>query len=597
MTIKNAIVDADAVLQASLGTITTLPGAPSRTGNPAHVYSSAAQKGAAWFEGRLWTWGSNHRTPPPTRNIHFRRFDNQVGGYTHTPGFQSGIFTGNTELSVGGDGYSGMPALLAFDDSVYLFTPKARTPQPDGTLTDDYGYIRWTSNPGSPADFDGATTVTTTSYVSPSYTKTFGYAAGHCTDAIEFNGTIFIGTSAAILSFSPPAGSLNAVDELAASSDWTTDRTAKSFGIFRSNVETNPSLYCVFNDGLVKKVAGTVSVVEDLTSQDGTITSGINTVSVGPADNPTPEFQDIGYGPACVQVGNEFFVWVNNTTGTVMYKSSDGTTYTDETSSLPAAWQTTNAHVKVSIDGSDVTLGQVQDSVRVMFVDAASNAFEIFEFDGTTFTSLGSGASSGLVASYTFFDDDAPDVEITETPTTDAGAGTASISYSIFRQVPEADAADLAVEYSTDGGLTWNTATAFAGSGEGSETLTDLEVVRGRVTTDASTPAPGDTLAITRSGSTASATVNHHDGLDHGLETGDSVVISGAVEPEYNGTFTVTVTGLQTFDYTVAGTPTTPATGTITWEKERDHYTFVWDFDNDLGAGLFPNVKVRIRSI
>jgi len=65
--------------------------------------------------------------------------------------------------------------------------------------------------------------------------------------------------------------------------------------------------------------------------------------------------------------------------------------------------------------------------------------------------------------------------------------------------------------------------------------------------------------SITRSGSTASATT----AASHGLVSGDSVRITGANETQYNGTFSVTVTGGTTFDYTVSGTPATPATGTI----------------------------------
>lgn len=50
---------------------------------------------------------------------------------------------------------------------------------------------------------------------------------------------------------------------------------------------------------------------------------------------------------------------------------------------------------------------------------------------------------------------------------------------------------------------------------------------------------------------------------DHNFATGISVVISGAVETEFNGTFTITVTALDTFTYPITGTPSSPATGTI----------------------------------
>lgn len=69
--------------------------------------------------------------------------------------------------------------------------------------------------------------------------------------------------------------------------------------------------------------------------------------------------------------------------------------------------------------------------------------------------------------------------------------------------------------------------------------------------------------SITRSGSTATVTT----ATAHGLNTGNQTTIAGAVETDYNGTFTVTVVSSLVFTYTVPGTPSTPATGTITWKK------------------------------
>lgn len=65
--------------------------------------------------------------------------------------------------------------------------------------------------------------------------------------------------------------------------------------------------------------------------------------------------------------------------------------------------------------------------------------------------------------------------------------------------------------------------------------------------------------SITRSGSTATVITQ----TAHGFNTGQKVVVSGAGQSEYNGTFTITSTGPQTFTYSVTGTPVTPATGTI----------------------------------
>lgn len=68
-----------------------------------------------------------------------------------------------------------------------------------------------------------------------------------------------------------------------------------------------------------------------------------------------------------------------------------------------------------------------------------------------------------------------------------------------------------------------------------------------------------DSVTITRSGSTASVA---HTG--HGMSEGMTVIIRGADQPEYNGRFEITNVTTDAYDYAVTGTPTTPATGTIT---------------------------------
>ncbi len=66
---------------------------------------------------------------------------------------------------------------------------------------------------------------------------------------------------------------------------------------------------------------------------------------------------------------------------------------------------------------------------------------------------------------------------------------------------------------------------------------------------------------ITRSGTTATVTT----ATDHNLSAGQSVIVAGANESDYNGTFVVqTVPTATTYTYTVSGSPSTPATGTIT---------------------------------
>lgn len=71
--------------------------------------------------------------------------------------------------------------------------------------------------------------------------------------------------------------------------------------------------------------------------------------------------------------------------------------------------------------------------------------------------------------------------------------------------------------------------------------------------------------SITRSGSTATVTTS----IAHGYSTGTVVVLAGALQSEYNGVFSITVTSTTEFTVTVAGTPVTPATGTITVETQQ----------------------------
>lgn len=66
--------------------------------------------------------------------------------------------------------------------------------------------------------------------------------------------------------------------------------------------------------------------------------------------------------------------------------------------------------------------------------------------------------------------------------------------------------------------------------------------------------------SLVRVGSTVTATV----ASNHGLASGMNVTMAGAVETDYNGVFEITVTSETTFTYTIAATPSTPATGTIT---------------------------------
>ncbi|HZY90753.1 MAG TPA: proprotein convertase P-domain-containing protein, partial [Gemmataceae bacterium] len=84
-----------------------------------------------------------------------------------------------------------------------------------------------------------------------------------------------------------------------------------------------------------------------------------------------------------------------------------------------------------------------------------------------------------------------------------------------------------------------------------------LDVLRGNSQTSPTTIA---VTSLTLAGTTAQAVT----AAAHGFVTGEEIVIAGANQAQYNGTFTITVTSPTTFTYQVTGSPASPATGTIT---------------------------------
>ncbi len=65
--------------------------------------------------------------------------------------------------------------------------------------------------------------------------------------------------------------------------------------------------------------------------------------------------------------------------------------------------------------------------------------------------------------------------------------------------------------------------------------------------------------SLTSAGTTATVTTL----VAHGFATGNTVIISGATQPQYNGSFVITVTTATTFTYTLPAVATSPATGTL----------------------------------
>lgn len=105
--------------------------------------------------------------------------------------------------------------------------------------------------------------------------------------------------------------------------------------------------------------------------------------------------------------------------------------------------------------------------------------------------------------------------------------------------------------------------------------------------------AGGSVTGITRSGTTASVTTSG----SHGKNTGDAVEIAGANETDYNGVFEITVTGANTFDYEVANSPSTPATGTITWDNGGTPVIFTQTFIDITSITVTPKGTSPIYGI
>lgn len=102
---------------------------------------------------------------------------------------------------------------------------------------------------------------------------------------------------------------------------------------------------------------------------------------------------------------------------------------------------------------------------------------------------------------------------------------------------------------------------------------------------DGTGPMPyQESVTITRSGTTA--TVSH---TGHGMASNDKVLIAGVTGPTeadallYNGVFTITKTGADSYTYTMSDTPSGNATGTIVAT-----YVALW---GDTSAGIITDTR------
>jgi hypothetical protein len=93
-----------------------------------------------------------------------------------------------------------------------------------------------------------------------------------------------------------------------------------------------------------------------------------------------------------------------------------------------------------------------------------------------------------------------------------------------------------------------------------------VQVYNGTYWFSIATTGTGQTISTITRGGTGNLTATLTTASAHGLVTGNQVVITGATESNYNGTYKITVTGSTTFTYTMATAPSANATvvGTYT---------------------------------
>jgi hypothetical protein len=116
----------------------------------------------------------------------------------------------------------------------------------------------------------------------------------------------------------------------------------------------------------------------------------------------------------------------------------------------------------------------------------------------------------------------------------------------------------------------------------------------GIVTMVDSGTAPAAVTSITQTAGTATVTTT----APHGLTTGDQVLIADAVQTNYNGIKTVTVTGASTYTFAVDSSTVSPATGTITNEYLTNDVPLVkgtwpgnWEPDNGDDLDIYIRVE------
>jgi hypothetical protein len=202
----------------------------------------------------------------------------------------------------------------------------------------------------------------------------------------------------------------------------------------------------------------------------------------------------------------------------------------------------TNNTINTSISSTSVITTTLNDITGCNFVsDGSNHAVELTSLGGGSMiwdnTTSGYAGTNGVSGNETLF--------------INVGSGLLTINVT---------AAATSPTYRTAGA----SVTIVAGAVDFKFTVQDtsgnvIPDARVFVQTDTGGPLPYQaSVSITRSGTVA--TVSHSL---HGLENGDEVVIRGVEQREYFGIKVISNVSTNAYDFTVSGTPITPATGTI----------------------------------
>jgi hypothetical protein len=187
---------------------------------------------------------------------------------------------------------------------------------------------------------------------------------------------------------------------------------------------------------------------------------------------------------------------------------------------------------------------------------ASQTVFTNGSVEGSTFDTIKTILKSGLSDSQVSIYDDGDAIRSGGTGVGYDGRGVKQIDLRVSN-CRFINVSKRAIKFSGVSGLTVSNIEVIAD--QGAYSMTEVIKLYGNsIVNGLKILSPGKAASLTRSGATVTATV-----ASHGYTSGERVSIIGATQTEYNGRYVVTVTGANTFTYTIVGTPTTPATGTI----------------------------------